>query len=82
VVLVGDLNTTEGSESFNALTGLISAWWLAEAVGETAGGTYPSSGQVIDHIMCSNDLSVPFYSVVTDARNQSDHRPIYAWVKY
>lgn len=82
VVMVGDLNTTSGSNSFNVLknAGLRNSYVYAEEVGEVC-ATH-DGGSVIDFILCSDDMGVPFYTVVTDATNPSDHRPIYAWVKY
>jgi endonuclease/exonuclease/phosphatase family metal-dependent hydrolase len=61
--------------------GLRNSYVWAEEVGEVC-ATSPGGTAVIDFILCSDDMSVPFYTVVTDATNPSDHRPIYAWVKY
>ena len=84
VIITGDFNLqTSETASFGqfATAGFASAG--IDAIGKgTVTGTYPDSGAVIDYIMCSDDMEITYYSVITDASNTSDHRPIEAWVKY
>ncbi len=84
VIITGDFNMqTSETAAFGqfAPAGLKSAGIDAIDKGSTI-GTFPGSNQVIDYIMCSDDMEITYYSVVTDARNTSDHRPVGAWVKY
>lgn len=84
VVITGDFNM-ESSETAAfgqfAPAGLQDAAAAALNKGSTA-ATFPSTSAFIDHIMCSDDMEINYYSVVTDSSNSSDHRPIGAWIKY
>ena len=86
VIITGDFNmyTTE-TAAFGqfAPAGFQSAGIAATNKGNTAptfSTTNPSA--IIDYIMCSDDMEITYYAVILDASNTSDHRPIYAWVKY
>ena len=84
VIITGDFNLqTSETAAFGqfATAGLKSAGIDAIEKGAVT-GTFPGSGAVIDYIMCSDDMEISYYSVITDASNTSDHRPIGAWVKY
>lgn len=87
VIITGDFNM-ESTETATfgqfAPAGLQSAATAALQKGNVV-STFPTSKSdyyVIDHIMCSDDMEISYYSVVTDSSNSSDHRPIGAWVKY
>lgn len=86
VIITGDFNmSSTETAAFGqfAPAGFQSAGEAALVKGNTAptfSTTDPKS--IIDYIMCSDDMEISYYEVVTDASNTSDHRPIGAWVKY
>ncbi len=84
VVITGDFNMASSeTAAFGqfATEGFQSAAAVALNKGSTV-ATFPSSNAYIDYIMCSDNMEVNYYSVVTDPSNSSDHRPIGAWIKY
>lgn len=90
VVFTADMNTGEGGAAYGTMTALLSDARYAAA--DSAGrGTYheckPESWPdlKLDYILCSEDVSVDTFRVVTDGvdgRFVSDHFPLYADVKF
>lgn len=84
VVVTGDFNMDSSeTAAFGqfATAGLQSASAVATNKGSVV-ATFPSGNAFIDYIMCSENMEVNYYSVVTDSSNSSDHRPVGAWLKY
>ena len=84
-----DMNTTEGTDTYDIMTEkLIDSRYAAEESvgGLTFHGTNPETHResVIDFILCTGDVDVRAYRVVTkgiDGRFSSDHFPLYADVR-
>ena len=84
IVFTADMNTREGRKPYQIMTEKLKDARYAAA--DSAGGdTYhdcaPESAETLDYIMCSDNITVNVFRVVTDGidgRFVSDHFPIYA----
>ncbi|MBQ6065374.1 MAG: endonuclease/exonuclease/phosphatase family protein [Clostridia bacterium] len=84
IVFTADMNTHEGRKPYQIMTAALkdARYAAADSVG---GGTYhdckPENPETLDYIMCSENVKVNAFRVVTDGidnRFVSDHFPIYA----
>ena len=90
VVFTADMNTGEGSKTYQIMTNALqdARYAAADAQGaDTYHNCTPEDKPVIilDYVMCSKDVTVDVFRVVTDGidgRFVSDHFPIYADVRF
>lgn len=81
VILCGDFNDSPISFAHHTLEKQLTDCYIAS--GNGPGISYHKNGMYfrIDHIFCSDDFE-PFEAKVDDKIDNSDHYPIYTWLKY
>ena len=81
VILCGDFNDNPLSYAHRTIANLLTDCYVSS--GNGPGISYHKSGMYfrIDHIFCSDDFE-PYGAKVDNSVTNSDHYPVYCWLKY
>ena len=81
VILCGDFNDNPLSYAHRTIANILTDCYVSSANGP--GISYHRSGMYfrIDHIFCSDDFE-PYGAKVDNSVTNSDHYPVYCWLKY
>jgi AP endonuclease domain protein len=81
VILCGDFNDNPLSYAHRTIANILTDCYVSS--GNGPGISYHKSGMYfrIDHIFCSDDFE-PYGAKVDNSVTNSDHYPVYCWLKY